>query len=172
MPDSQVSVIKSYLKPEHIMLEYGAGGSTIYFSQFVKKYISIEHDKQWVSNLKNSKLLNNNTEIYYCPPNTQIKLPVWTGSEKDFYNYINYIDKIDNKKYDIVLIDGRARQFCAIKILNYIDENSIVFVHDFFERPRYHNILNYYNIIDQNISNKSISLVVFKKKINKTDNIF
>ena len=37
-------------------------------------------------------------------------------------------------KFDVVLVDGRARGFCATKVLDYIDENGIVFIDDFYTR--------------------------------------
>tara|TARA_Y100000034_G_C6905227_1_gene419803 strand:- start:2074 stop:2700 length:627 start_codon:yes stop_codon:yes gene_type:complete len=45
--------IKKYLKPEHTVLEWGSGESTKYFPQFVKKWISIEHDEKWCCNTTN-----------------------------------------------------------------------------------------------------------------------
>ena len=45
-------MIEKYLSPETIMLEYGSGGSTLYFSKFVKEYYSIEHDKKWYDEIK------------------------------------------------------------------------------------------------------------------------
>jgi hypothetical protein len=163
MTQEQVNLIESYLKPEHIMLEYGAGGSTLHFSKYVQKYISIEHDQQWIKNI-NKKIVSNNIEIHYCPPNRHMKLPVWVGNFADFENYINYIDKLSYKKYDVVLIDGRARQYCAKKILPYIDKNSIVFCHDFVERKRYHEVFKkYYTMIDKDRSSKIPSLAVFRK---------
>lgn len=160
----QINLIESYLKKDYTFLEYGAGGSTLHFSKFVNKYISIEHDKNWIDKISSANLLSKNTTIYYCPSNnTSLKLPVWSGSYEDFYNYINYVDNIDIKKYDVILIDGRARQYCAKKLLSYIDNNSIVFVHDFFERKRYHSILNYYTLIDKD-DKQQPSLAVFHKK--------
>ena len=151
MPENQIQIIKKYLKESNIMLEYGAGGSTLYFAQYVNKYISIEHDYEWIEKIKHLENFSKNIELYYCQPNNPIKLPVWRGSFADFKDYINYIDNLPYKKYDIVLIDGRARQYCAEKVLNFIDTNSIVFIHDFFERKRYHNIKRYYKIIDKYI---------------------
>ena len=55
---------------------------------------------------------------------------------KDKYvwsEYIDYVDKLNVKLFDVVLIDGRARTDCAYKVLNYIDKGSIVFIHDFFQ---------------------------------------
>lgn len=161
MFEKQIKIIESYLSEKHIMLEYGAGGSTFHFSKFVQKYVSIEHDENWYEKLKN---LPKNVEAYLCKPNNEIKLPVWIGEEKDFLNYINFIEKISYKHYDVILIDGRARKFCAKKILNYINENSVVFVHDYFERKRYHEIENYYYLINEHKDAKQ-SLAVFKKKV-------
>ena len=162
MNEYQIDLIKSYLNNKQIMLEYGVGGSTLYFSKYVDKYISIEHDRSWIDKIKTYDL-NPNIELHLCPPDNNIILPIWKGRENDFKNYINYIDVLPYSYYDIVLLDGRARQFCAKKILNFIDNRSIVFVHDFFERNRYNRIYNYYNLIDKSSKNKP-SLAVFRKK--------
>lgn len=163
MPQNQIDLIQSYLSINKIMLEYGCGGSTLYFSKYVKKYISIEHDVKWIQNIQLSNNITDNIQIHYCPPNNKIKLPVWRGKEKDFQNYINYIDLLPYKHYDYVLLDGRCRQFCAKKIINYIDKKSIIFFHDFFERHRYHNVLQNYQIIDFDIGNKQ-TLAILQKK--------
>ena len=162
MNTNQIDLIASYLDSTHLMLEYGAGGSTIYFSQYVKKYISIEHDINWITKLKEQKLPSN-VELYYCAPNNNLQLPVWEGKYQDFENYINYVDLLPYKRYDRVLIDGRARQYCAKKILNFIDQISIVFVHDFFERNKYLSVLNDYILIDKEDREKP-TLAIFKKK--------
>lgn len=39
--------LESYLKPNMSVFEYGSGGSTIFLSKKVSKLISIEHDKNW-----------------------------------------------------------------------------------------------------------------------------
>lgn len=162
MSKCQINLIKSYLTPKDIMLEYGAGGSTLYFSKYVKQYISIEHDINWINQLKTHNL-NNNIQLHYCAPNNRIKLPIWQGNRDDFKDYINYVDALSYKHYDKVLIDGRARQYCAKSILNYIDNKSIVFIHDFFERERYHIVYDYYNLINKD-NRTTPSLAVFKKK--------
>ena len=62
MNPGEISTIESYLKKDDIMLEWGAGGSTLHFSELVKEYHSIEHDKKWYEKVlkdipKNTKLL-------------------------------------------------------------------------------------------------------------------
>lgn len=170
MRERQVEIIKSYLGKGFTMLEYGSGGSTICFPQHVARYISIEHDRSWMDKLIATGLVPANVELHHCP-STAKKLPVWRGSEEEFRDYINYVDKIGIKRYDAVLIDGRARKFCAKKILDYIDGDSLVFVHDFFERERYREILDDYLIIDSDLGGDEIlknmkcpaSLAVLKK---------
>ena len=67
---------------------------------------------------------------------------------KDKYvwnEYIDYVDKLNVKLFDVVLIDGRARTDCAYKVLNYIDKGSIVFIHDFWPRSEYHKVFEWYD---------------------------
>ena len=162
MRKKQIEMIDSYLKPKHIVLEYGAGGSTLYFANKVLKYISIEHDYVWIKKLQNENIPSN-VEMHYCPPDNNLKLPVLRANFEDFNQYINYIDKLSYKIYDIVIIDGRARQYCAKKILPYLNDDSIVFCHD-FERKRYHEVFKkYYTMIDKEDSFNEQVLAVFKK---------
>ena len=78
----------------------------------------------------------------------------------EWHQYIDYINSIEqahdmllntgkNKyKFDKVLVDGRCRVFCAYKALEFIDENSIVFMHDFVYRPWYQTILKWYKVVE------------------------
>ena len=47
MSPQEASLIESHLTPEDTMLEFGAGYSTMWFSQFVKEFYSIEHNETW-----------------------------------------------------------------------------------------------------------------------------
>jgi len=57
MSTEEINLIESFLKPDMIMLEWGSGGSTIKFSQKVAKYYSIEHVKDWYTEV-NKELVN------------------------------------------------------------------------------------------------------------------
>ncbi len=45
MSPLEQQMIEFYLQPGKVMLEWGSGFSTLWFSQFVGQYYSIEHDK-------------------------------------------------------------------------------------------------------------------------------
>ena len=166
MSEKEIKKIEEYLSSDHIFFEWGSGGSTLHFSKFVKQYISIEYDIRWYNVIKDAILSAqlNNISYLYCQPDNPIMFPAWRGNIDDFVSYINILDNINIKKYDIVLIDGRCRVACAKKILNFIDNNSIVFVHDFMQRSRYQSILEYYELIDSVAGEQSLG--VFKKKSN------
>ena len=62
------------------------------------------------------------------------------------------------------MIDGRGRQYCAEFILPYLHEESVVFIHDFYNRPdRYNVVLQWYDIID-GIDNTEQTIVALKAK--------
>jgi len=145
MPDGDKFTILRYLDPSDIMLEWGAGGSTLYFSKYVKEYHSIEHSPKYYQQLVNE--VADNTHLYLCEANASRTLPT---QEHQFIDYINYVEKL-NIKFDKVLIDGRARQWCAIKVLKYLNKDAIVFVHDWI-RLRYHSVLEHYELIEETSS--------------------
>ena len=72
----------------------------------------------------------------------------YLNKKEEFINYINFVDTLKIDRYDIVFVDGRARKFCALKALDYIDKKSKVIIHD-WERPIYKEVLDSYDIIDE-----------------------
>jgi hypothetical protein len=166
MSDDEIQKISGYLDTNDVCFEWGSGGSTLFFSKFVKHYTSIEYDINWYNKITDCIYQNNLTNItyLYCPPDNDIKLPIFheQSNPKDFISYINIIDNLSNIKYDKIFIDGRSRVACAKKALSYIDKNSIIFVHDFFDRKNYLPILEDYMIVDS--VKHGQSLAILKKK--------
>ena len=52
MGKDEIAIIRGHLQPSHVMLEWGAGGSTVYYPQFVAAYFSVEHDRGWFRKVK------------------------------------------------------------------------------------------------------------------------
>jgi hypothetical protein len=165
MDHKEINLILNILSPKDIMLEWGCGGSTILFSQKVKEYYSIEHHKEWYEQVikkikdKNFKNIHN----YFVP--SEVKNPIIPSKKEDYKTYIEY-PKVIGKKYDKILIDGRARQFCAEFCIPYLNEGGLVFFHDFWmqERGRYREIaLKYFDEV-ASIVTTSQTLVVLKPK--------
>lgn len=182
----EVTIIEKYMKEADMVLEWGSGYSTSYFSKHVKKYVSIEHNPEWFRNVVNS--LPHNVEYYLVQRNdpdrrdevldsvapkvlrkcdrTIIREGIahmpCIGGGQDWHSYMNYIKKpldLPYRNYDVIFIDGRSRAMCGYVALELLAEDGVVIYHDFNNRERYHGILDFYDIIDSHDT-----VAVLKKK--------
>ena len=171
----ELELIQSHCSDKKVMLEWGCGGSTTIFPKYVKEYYSIEHNLDWYWKVQeeiDDELDNVNVHLcdipkgvptmreefwdkydenlLYASEHLDTTIPsfedcVYPRDKYIWGDYIDYVDRIGVNHFDIVLIDGRARTDCAYKVLNYIDESSIVFIHDFWPRPEYHKVFEWYD---------------------------
>lgn len=121
----------NHLKPEHTVLEWGAGASSISIAKRVKKVYSIEHNGPFCEKIK--PLLPANCELYFVPCNSE-EGPGEDGNYEQYSNYISKaieLSKANKIKFDVILIDGRARVECAKICEHLAHENTIIFIHDY-----------------------------------------
>ena len=81
-------------------------------------------------------------------------------------NYSNQITKLSKEEQDsidLVLIDGRFRVVCCLKCYDIIKDNCLIAFDDFLNRPYYHIVLEYFDIIEKTKDNR---MVILKKKKN------
>ena len=55
--------------------------------------------------------------------------------------------KIEN--IDTIFVDGRFRVACVLNTLLHCQKDSTIIIHDFFNRPQYHIVLDFLNCIEQ-----------------------
>ena len=161
IPFKAIKWLDKYLKPEMFVFEYGSGGSTLYFQKHVKKIISIEHDRFWYKKmLKFFKKKDISFNSYFLiEPEKPLKR---IQKEKDyqsisktysdmiFKKYVNSIDKYPDKYFDVIFIDGRARNSCVKKSIAKIRPDGIIIL-DNSEREEYQeslSLLSKYRRID------------------------
>ena len=133
----------SHLKPEHKVLEYGSGSSTLDISRLVAKLISVEHNIEWFTKMK--RLLPSDITIIYKPPH----YPLAFGDDGNYEQFKDYVNApIPFALFDIIFIDGRARVGCASVCKQLGHKNTIVFIHD-FDRLEYQPALEYLELIEQ-----------------------
>lgn len=118
MSDREIEIIKGLLKPNFDCLEFGAGYSSVYFSQFVKSWYSIEHDWDWYFKVAEMIDLNN----------TKTKLI----HSSEFYYLASAIgfSAQYNQKFDFILIDGILRKECLMIAMPLLKPNGIILLHD------------------------------------------
>ena len=167
MHEREKTVIEKYLNSEATMIEWGSGGSTVEFSQKVKKYYSIEHNAGWYEKVKAS--IPPNVILFYKAQNLiPPEEPYYNQSTYEYYrDYLDVIYEI-GEMFDVALIDGRARRLCALKIIPYLKPNAIVIIHDWCLRASYHCVLDYYDLVDK-VDNTPQTIATFKLKPNWKD---
>jgi hypothetical protein len=159
MHPKEVALIEKYLTPRTVMLEWGSGGSTFHYGKQVGKLYSIEHDPKWGKAVRHwlgwhegwAKLFRRkgpHIEHFIVEPNTGC--PQRPSQSLDYRDYIDQVDRLGIECFDVVLIDGRARDHCAEKVLKYLGANSVVFIHDFFDPKRdyYRRVFQWYDRLD------------------------
>ena len=163
-PAEQI-MIESHLLPSHSMLEWGSGFSTLWYSQFVKDYYSIEHHQEWYQNVQQLLKDHNASRIHYTLSHVPDGHKGWPGgydegNKEQFMEYIHAAASFRVRKFDRVLIDGRARAACIEYILPYLKPDSVVFVHDYQTREVYHEVVtSNYELIGSINSGQSIVAV-------------
>ena len=147
---------ENLLKSTNSYLEYGSGSSTVFAEKLkIEKIISIEGD-YYFSKYVNSKVINCKM-LYrdigpistFSDPYISCVFPLNELRKNKFKSYsdfpIGYYKK--NNLPTLILIDGKFRVACALKVLKYFIESEFnnwnIVVDDYIGRSQY-NILEYF----------------------------
>ncbi len=147
---ASIRIFKKILNKDMIGLEYGSGNSTIFFSKYLKKVVSIEHDSAWFEIVK-SKLTTHsiqNVEYYFIPKKDQTLNFHYSFFQdynlkndefeirKEYHDYFSEVLKYPDEYFDFIIIDGRARVECCLNSIPKLRTGGI-FVLDNSDRERY-----------------------------------
>lgn len=111
-PES-VSFLEDLIKcnPDIKILEFGCGGSTIWFSRLLKspnaRVVSVEHDAEWQAAVKET--VGSNVDLRHLPR-----------------PYSSVCDEFPDNYFDLVLIDGRDRILCAAKSMRLVKHGGFM----------------------------------------------
>ena len=145
----EMKLFMRHLLPDTRVLEFGSGISTLYYSQCVAHYDSIEENEAWCTEL-----------LDHVPPKAKIHCM------KSGASYKQVLDKLCISMPDLVLIDGGDRPKIAQAIIPIIGEYTDVFVHDFqikrLKSKNYIDILKWYDLVA--IASPSLAKFRIKKK--------
>ena len=112
------------------VFEWGCGGSTLYFARRVGELISVEHDPVWHAEVQRALArearLPGRQELHLVVPETAGprgdrpsgppgSAPSYRSERepgRNFHSYAALIDGFEERAFDLVLVDGRARNAC------------------------------------------------------------
>uniref|UniRef100_A0A7S2TK04 Uncharacterized protein n=1 Tax=Lotharella oceanica TaxID=641309 RepID=A0A7S2TK04_9EUKA len=153
--------------------EWGAGGSTRWLTAFTSDtVISVDTFKAWCEKVTEDPFVDclkkQGVFKQHCVDTGNVPIRGFGSlngggaeAEKLAHEFVNAIDMFNVSRYDVILVDGRFRQGCALKALHYVDEEtSIVIIHDFWSRwEKYDFLLKYYRPLG-----RSRTIGVLKKR--------
>jgi len=111
---SFIDFIKERINKSQSIFEYGSGNSTIFYAERAGSVTSVEHDKSWFEKVKNTSPAN--AEMIYC----------------ELQRDGEYAKKATllNKKFDIIIVDGRDRVRCCRYSVDALSPNGIIVLDD------------------------------------------
>ena len=122
------------------VFEYGSGASTFWLARRVGTVHSTEHHRGFGEMMTEALGQYDNVDLRIVEPVPSTAPVVPSAKEGhgnlDFADYVAAIDALDGR-FDLVVIDGRAREACARRALPRLASRGLV-VFDNSARRRYH----------------------------------
>ena len=170
LAENDKTLFYKYLENANVYFEYGSGGSTYQASirKNIKTIYSVESDIIWQKKL-NKKITNPNVNYIYNEMDSKQNTWGYPGENATNIQKINYSNQItrlskeEQDSIDLVFIDGRFRVACCLKCYHIIKDDCHIVFDDFLNRPQYHIVLEYFDIIEKTDDNR---MVILKKKKN------
>lgn len=169
LSNNDLKMFYKYLNRTTNYFEYGSGGSTYQASirTNIQKIYSVESDRDWHLKLKN--IFKNKNNIHFIYNEMDTKPNTWgnPGPKSNEIQWINYsthitlLDEESKRQIDMVMIDGRFRVACCLKCFSIINNDCLIAFDDFLNRPKYHIVLHFYDIVEKTSDNR---MVILKKK--------
>lgn len=132
MPFDAIAFLREYLRPDHQVFEYGSGGSTIFFARHAAHVVSIEHDASWgrvVQETLTDRGIENADLRAIAPeqrPSAQFGSRSPGFEDASFQHYVEAIHEFPPSHFDLIVVDGRARNACLREALPHIKRGGIV----------------------------------------------
>ncbi|KLT64075.1 FkbM family methyltransferase [Pedobacter sp. BMA] len=111
---SFIDFIRDRINRSHHIFEYGSGNSTIFYAQKAASVTSVEHDRNWYNKVKGTSPAN--AEMIFCE----------LQRDGEYARKATLL----NKKFDIIIVDGRDRVRCCRYSLAALSENGVVILDD------------------------------------------
>lgn len=126
-------------RPGARVLEWGSGASTVWLARRATSVVSIEHDPAWAARTARALAARDtrNVELRVVPPRAGaggVRSAKRGFAGLDFTEYADAGGDADG--FDLVVIDGRAREACLSRALDLVATDGLI-VFDNVDRERY-----------------------------------
>ena len=150
MRPKELEMVTAIMSQSQHLLEFGAGGSTTLALKLgVPRVVAVESDPSWIERLEADEaaaraLRDGRLTLLHADigPTLSLGRPADDGSRDRWPDYAKTPwDEVDSDTLDVVLIDGRFRLACIMQSVMNVRPDTLIVVHDFWNRPAYHQAL-------------------------------
>jgi predicted O-methyltransferase YrrM len=130
------------------VFEFGSGASTVWLARRSGRVDAVEHHPGWADRVR--QLLAAAPGVtadvsLHVPTVARTPVPILpsaspTAQGLDFAQYVAVLDEVEGEPFDLVLVDGRAREESLRRALKRVREDGLVLLDD-AQRERYHPVL-------------------------------
>jgi hypothetical protein len=128
--DAVLRALTAYRVRNLHVLEWGAGGSTFYFPDMLRRYrfrhnwTAIEHDPLWAAACASVKWPMVTIKLFDYGVTDQETL--WTMPMDEYVGYPATL----GRQWHVILIDGRKRRRCLVEARRLLKPDGVVLLHD------------------------------------------
>jgi hypothetical protein len=146
LPEAEAEALGTALKGAEVVLEYGAGGTTLMAAEMGKSVFTVESDRGWLAKLEawtaahpvRGRIVTHAVDIGRTG---KWGRPIGTAAFRRWPAYaVSVWDRADFIAPDLVLIDGRFRVACLLTAAFRTARPVVALVDDYADRPAYHGI--------------------------------
>ncbi|WP_323846721.1 tetratricopeptide repeat protein [Microbulbifer magnicolonia] len=148
MSQPERELFRKSLQGARRYFEFGSGGSTVWAVEQGLTVYGVESDKEWVNALQRRLGDTCQVKAVDIGPIGEWGYPLSLASQHKFSAYSRAIHEHDTG-FDLILVDGRFRVACTLSAIEHIltrnrdSEMARIFIHDFWNRPQYHSVLEF-----------------------------
>ncbi|MGF1648619.1 MAG: class I SAM-dependent methyltransferase [Kineosporiaceae bacterium] len=130
------------------VFEFGSGASTVWLARRAGRIDAVEHHPEWADRVRQllgeAKGVTAEVALHVPPvPRTpEPALPSASPSAQglDFTQYVAVLDEVGDEPFDLILVDGRAREESLRRALRRVRDDGLVLLDD-AQRERYRPVL-------------------------------
>lgn len=164
MSDAEQRMFAKYVAGRKSYMEFGSGGSTLHASAAVSECVfSVESDAAWIASVRQQ--VGGHATLHHADigATKEWGYPVHARPEL-FGRYHTEPLSLVPVPPEVVLVDGRFRVACVLLHVLVKFPDALVIVHDFWDRPWYHDVLPSVDVVD-----RVDTLAVFRRKESASD---
>ncbi len=149
LPEAEAALLRAAYQAAGTILEYGSGGSTVMASEMPgKRVFSVESDPDWADMMRSwfaahPPTKGTEVEVIWSDigPTKEWGHPVDDQSWRRFARYpLDIWGRAGFAQPDVVLVDGRFRQGCALACAFQTRAPVDLYFDDYVQRKHYHKV--------------------------------